>query len=474
MLVRVLLVFEDAAERERLARLLPGDEVATLTQDAATFWQQPESESADLVILDRDELPGDPGEALDRLHGLPDRPEAVIVRRHEDPDDTARLQAAGCLAILPGTLDEAQLGRTLARVVERLQKTLASRVRAEQGPRDISLQDLESRNPGTRKLFAVAGRVAASDTSLLVLGETGVGKEWLARAIHAGSPRSAGPFVAVNCGAVPETLLESELFGHERGAFTGAVRARRGYFELAHRGTLFLDEVAEMPSHLQIRLLRVLQDCRIQRLGGESEIAVDTRIIAATNRDLAAAMKSGGFRQDLYYRLAVVTLKLPPLRDRPEDVRDLALSYQKRLARKLGRPEISGIAPRALAAMEAYSWPGNVRELINVVERAVLLGDGPEIDLSDLPADIGGAGDDDLAPAGAGIFGGRIEDWLDQTLEAGRQTLTLEFERRYLAALLERNQGNLGRTAEDAGVDPRTLYNKMRQLGLRKESYKAR
>jgi DNA-binding NtrC family response regulator len=331
-----------------------------------------------------------------------------------------------------------------------------------------------SHSPAAQQILRMARRVAASDTSLLLLGETGSGKDWLARAVHSESPRCHAPFIAVNCGAVPESLLESELFGHVKGAFTGAVKDRRGYFELAHRGTLYLDEVGEMPQHLQIKLLRALQDRLIQRLGSEEVIEVDVRFIAATNRDLTAAVKNGTFRQDLYYRLAVVTLQVPALRERLEDIPELVENYLDKHTKKLNRADITGLTPRAAEALLTYDWPGNVRELVNVLERAVLLCEASTIDVVDLPVEIG-------MPPGSPFHGEAASGakplsdpgpWLDQPLDAGRLAVVADFERRYFAHHLERFRGSIAKTAEHAGVDPRTLYSKMRQLGLKKEDFK--
>lgn len=333
-----------------------------------------------------------------------------------------------------------------------------------------------TQSPAFARLLALASRVAASDTSLLILGETGSGKEWLARSIHRASPRAEGPFVAINCGAVPEGLLESELFGHEKGAFTGAHHTRRGYFEMAHHGTLFLDEIGDMPPPLQVKLLRALQDRTIQRVGGERPIEIDVRIVAATHRDLAAALRDQGFRSDLYYRLAVVTLALPPLRERRLDIPVMVAEQVEIFRRKLGRSDVRGIAPEAVMALEAHDWPGNIRELINVIERAVLLTEGPQVTLDDLPEEIARhAVPSDEPPQidpTPWSWEPWLEEWLEQPLAEGRSNLIEEFERRYLSALLERHRGHIGRTAEHSGVDPRTLYNKMRHLGLSKEAFK--
>ncbi|NNE44272.1 MAG: sigma-54-dependent Fis family transcriptional regulator, partial [Gemmatimonadetes bacterium] len=307
-------------------------------------------------------------------------------------------------------------------------------------------------------------RVAAADTTLLILGETGVGKEWLARAIHGEGPRAAGPFVAINCGAIPEGLLESELFGHKAGSFTGAVQDRRGHFETAHGGTLFLDEVGETPRQVQVRLLRVLQERVIQAVGSEREIPVDVRVMAATNRDPEDEIRSGALRQDLYYRLGVVSLTLPPLRDRREDIPALVENYFDIYRARLGR-NVLGIDRGAMDALVAHSWPGNVRELINVMERAVLLCNGEEITRADLPEAVTGDHPGVTRSVGA-------SDLFTKPLREARREAAAAFERDYLIHHLEACGGRIAETARRAGVTPRALFDRMQQLGLRKEDFR--
>jgi DNA-binding NtrC family response regulator len=339
------------------------------------------------------------------------------------------------------------------------------------------LSDFACESPAMRRLLDLARRVCASDCSLLILGETGVGKEWLARAIHEEGQRASAPFVAVNCAALPETLLESELFGHERGAFTGAERSKRGQFELAHRGTLFLDEIGDMPLHLQIKLLRVLQDRALQRLGAEQTIAIDVRIVAATNRDLEAALAAGTFRNDLYYRLAVMTLTLPPLRERREDIPALLLAYLELFRAEAGK-DVREIAPEALAALIDYGWPGNVRELINVMERAVLLCRGPVITPADLPQHVAAPGSSEVAataaPAAGNGFSILPPGWLELPLSSVRREAVDAVERRYLSEQLRRTGGRVGEAALRAGLDPRSLYDKMKRLGISKDDFRPR
>lgn len=323
-----------------------------------------------------------------------------------------------------------------------------------------------------QRFMKLVERVAGADSSLLIEGETGVGKERLARAIHAASRRRSGPFLAVNCAAIPEGLLESELFGHEQGAFTGASRSRRGYFELAHGGTLFLDEIGEVPLHLQAKLLRVLEDHAVLRVGGERSIKVDVRVITATNRDLAEEARAQRFRSDLYFRLAVVTLAIPPLRERLEDIPDLVSRFLGELSAQLGR-SVPGICDEALVALSRYAWPGNVRELINVLERALLLAPGDTITIDDLPRAISDVSspprpDEDAA----GLVAAVPSSLSDRPLREARRVIVDAFERRYLEELLRRTGGRIGDAARQAGINERSLYDLMQRHGLRKEDFR--
>jgi DNA-binding NtrC family response regulator len=323
-----------------------------------------------------------------------------------------------------------------------------------------------------QRFLRLARRVVKGESALLILGETGVGKERLARSIHSESTRSAGPFVTVNCGALPEGLLESELFGHEEGAFTGAVRARRGYFELANRGTIFLDEIGEMPLHLQVKLLRVLEDRSIRRVGSERPIEVDVRIMAATNRNLKREMEEHRFRADLYYRLAVVTLTVPALRERREDIPELARTFLDRTRRQLGRP-ITSFHPDAMEALIRHDWPGNVRELINLIERAVLLAPGNEIRVSDFRGGESFSASPEEAPLSSPYTKhAPFEDYIDRPLAEAREELSSAFEKDYLERTLTLCQGRVGDAARRSGVNERTLYAMMRRHGLRKEDFR--
>ncbi|HEY0838936.1 MAG TPA: sigma 54-interacting transcriptional regulator, partial [Vulgatibacter sp.] len=277
-------------------------------------------------------------------------------------------------------------------------------------------------------------KLALADVSVLVTGDTGTGKEVIAREIHRRSARRDGPFIAINCGAIPENLLESDLFGHVRGAFTGATQTRVGRFQAAHGGTLFLDEIGEMPPHLQVKILRALQERAVVKVGDTRLEPIDIRVVAATNQDIEKAIAAGTFREDLFYRLNVVNLHLPPLRERGDDVEVLARWFLDRFTKELGS-KVRGFKPEALGAMRRYAWPGNVRELENRVKKAVVLTDGPLIS----------AGDLDLHP-----------EKLDPVMPL--QQAKEEFQRRYINEVLERNGGNRAKTARELGVDPRTIF----------------
>jgi transcriptional regulator with PAS, ATPase and Fis domain len=295
-------------------------------------------------------------------------------------------------------------------------------------------------------VFDLVQKAARSDANILIHGESGTGKELIARAIHANSPRGAEVFVPVDCAALPDALLESELFGHERGAFTGADRTKPGMVEVAHRGTLFLDEIGELPLALQPKLLRALQERQIRRVGSTKFLGVDVRLVAATNRQIAEQVQKGEFREDLFYRVNVIAIPLPPLRDRVGDVVLLAHHFFRRYGRNRERP-LEGIDAEALRLLEAYPWPGNVRELQNVIERACALAEGPTIRVRDLPEYVRGRGRP--APATPGK---------DLPLATAREAWLRAFAQEYLTDLLRRHGGNISQAAKTANVDRKTLH----------------
>ena len=472
MLIRVLLLIESSSLRTRLVGVLAGLGVLVSEEkDPENVWHRLGQEGYDLIVASHSALPREPESWISEVRDLPNRPEVIVLLNATDQAGRASLQSGGAFAVIDQNLPLDSLSETMEGVLARYREIGVSRLSEDRQQRS-KLEDFSSESPAMRRLLELARRVTSSDTSLLILGETGVGKEWLARAIHSEGMRNSAPFVAVNCAAVPETLLESELFGHERGAFTGASRARRGCFEMAHGGTLFLDEIADIPVHLQAKLLRALQEKTIQRLGAENPIEVDVRLMAATNQDLDAAMGSGQFRADLFYRLSVVTLTVPPLRERREDIVPLVENYMAEYRKQLGRSDIEGIEENALDRMRTYGWPGNVRELINAVERAVLLCDGDVIGLEHLPEALVPKQLAGRSRSWTGELGAIAEHLLSGTLEEGKRKLLEDFERDYLVHTLRRTHGNIGKTAQIAGVDPRTIYNKMKLYELRKESFR--
>jgi len=468
MLIRTLAVAGSDADRGRIAAALAhADTLLAFARSDRELWRLLGRGSYDLVLLTRSGLPGLSPRDVAEIRELPDRPDVVVVSEPADPEQQAALQRAGCLAVVDPAVSDSSLRETLlAFVARRNQSAPTGTTPADPGC--SSLESFVSASEAMQEFMIVARRIVRTDSTLLILGETGVGKEWLARAIHADGARGRGPFIAVNCAALSESLLESELFGHERGAFTGAARSRRGFFELAHGGTIFLDEIAELPVHLQSKLLRVLEERKIRAVGGERLIDIDVRVMAATNRDLEKEMRDGRFRRDLYYRLDVVSLLLPPLRERREDVPLLARRYIDHFNLTLGS-DVRGITAEALRRLEQHAWPGNVRELINTIERACLLCASDVIRIEDLPHTLGGR-------AGAASSTGRAlvrDEWGELPWTEVRRRVLEATEREYFAQLLERCGGRVGDAARRAGIDPRSLYEKLRRYGLRKEDFRS-
>jgi two-component system, NtrC family, response regulator HydG len=313
-------------------------------------------------------------------------------------------------------------------------------------PNRCDVQELGGPSPAMRKLLALATRVAKVESTVLITGESGAGKERIARMLHDESARSAGPFVALNCSAVTETLLEGELFGHARGAFTGATQDRPGLFEAANGGTLHLDEIGEISAAMQIKLLRVLQEREVRRVGENKSRKIDVRIVAATNRDLAQSIVAGTFRQDLYYRLRVVELRVPSLRERRADVLPLARELLAEAAQRM-KCSIVGISPRAESQLLGYGWPGNVRELANTMERAVAIAQGARVELEDLPEEVR------QLPTTGAVSTGPVRPLED-------------IEKEYILAALESNGGNQTHTAKQLRIGAATLYRKLKSYGM--------
>jgi DNA-binding NtrC family response regulator len=445
---RVLVVDDDAdfceSLRDRVAAW--GFEAAGVGSGAAALQAVREDPPA-LVLLDL-VLPGMSGLAvLQTLRREAPEVAVIVITAHGTIARAVEAMRAGAYDFVTKPVDprhlEVVLGKALERQALRDQnELLASEVGERYGA-------VVGESPGMQAALAVARRAAPSGATVLLLGESGTGKEVVARAIHRWSLRAARPFVVVNGVALGGELLESELFGHEKGAFTGAHQQKRGKLEVAHGGTVFLDEIGDVRPALQAKLLRVLQDQTFERVGGTRPIRADLRFVAATNRDLAEAVRAGRFRLDLYYRLHVVTIALPPLRERASDIEPLARHFLERYRREVKRPPM-GIRPDALGCLRRHGWPGNVRELENAIERAVVLAEGPDIGVEDLPAEVRAAG----TAEGAGGNGGR-----------GYHAAVEEFKRGLIISTLRRTGGNRTQAARLLGLQRTYLARLIRDLG---------
>jgi len=440
MIPTVLVVDDDLAFRGLVVEIIKSEGYRLLeaasSEEALTVLAR---EVVDLVLTDQ-RMPGLSGIELARRARTSARAPAVIVMTaYGTIPQAVEAMQAGVADYLTKPLESPAALRQLIR------RVLGER--AESGHPD---GEFLSRDPEVLELLALVDRAAATDATVLITGDSGTGKELLARRVHSRSSRSQGPFVAVNCAAIPETLADSELFGHEKGAFTGADRRRQGRFESAKGGTLFLDEVGELSEAVQAKLLRTLEERTIERVGGTTAIPLDIRLVAATNRDLEGRVKEGRFRTDLYFRLNVVAVALPPLRDRPADLELLIPILVEAVAQRLGvGPKTTG--PEAMAALKAYSWPGNVRELRNVLERALIVATGDLIMPRDLPKL-------DATPP----------DPLQPSRDATAAPLSLEErERHAILDALQRCDGHRESAAQLLGISVRTLYNRLKQYGIR-------
>jgi len=473
MQLRVLLLINETKLRSRVRRILQGvDAFVRAPKGADATWETAGLVLSDVLVACRSVIPAPVAEYVRGLTDSSNAPALVVLSEEDDAEELATLRAAGAEAALYTEVPDHVLGDAIKRIAEGRRALLSRTIAARRATPRPELTDFVSASPAMQRFMKTVQRVVDSDAPLLIAGETGVGKERLARAIHYDSRRADGPFISVNCGAIPENLLESQLFGHEKGAFTGATRTQRGCFELAHGGTLFLDEISEMPFHLQVKLLHVLQDFEVAPVGSEKKIPIDVRVIAATNRDIREEVEEKRFRKDLYYRLGVVSVEVPPLRDRRGDIPSLASSILAGLSSRIGC-RAGAISPEAMEALCGYAWPGNVRELINVLERALLLCENDEITPGDLPEEIA-AGEDGWRSA---VLPDSIEmipdEWLAKPLKEIREAAVERFEKAYLARLLAVSEGRVGETARRAGMEPRSLFNKMKRYGLRKEDFRA-
>jgi len=452
---RVLVVEDDRVARELLEEILraEGHEVEALASGDDAVARAGVGRPYDLVISDI--RMGDGADGMEVLQAFQSKaPQTPVILITAFGDVTGAMAAIqkGAHDYVSKPFDVAELTTTVRRALERSRLLEESRQKkkGDGAERPKALAEIVGKSPPMLDVYKMVARVASTQSTILVIGESGTGKELVARAIHNHSPRASGPFVAVNCTALAEGLLESELFGHQKGAFTGAVASKRGLFEEAQGGTLFLDEIGDVGPKMQAQLLRVLQEGEIRRVGGGEPVKVDVRVVAATNRELEDEVKAGRFREDLYFRINVVTIRLPPLRERPSDIPLLVNHFLAKYAARERRTD-AGVASQAMAVLERYAWPGNVRELENVIERALALSKDGVILPSDLPPEVSGV----HAPGPAG-----------STLYDDRPTLA-ELERRYIELILRETGGNKKRAAEILGIDRRTLYRTLEREGGR-------
>ena len=444
---KLLIVDDDEDLRTQMKWALSADYDVCLAEDRKSALAAMNKEKPEVVTLDLG-LPPQPAGVeegfaiLDQILDEYGNTKVIIITGRGEKEHALRAIEKGACDFFykPIELDELKivLGRTFhIAQLEREQRELKQRLS------DDTFEFMIGTSQVMQDIFSMIRKIATTDAPVLIIGESGTGKELVARAVHRQGLRATGPFIPINCSAIPENLIESELFGHEKGTFTGAHAQRKGRFEMAEGGTLFLDEIGEVPTMLQVKLLRFLQEKTIERIGGRQQIEVDTRVLAATNRNLEEAIKNGSFREDLYYRLNVLRINLPPLRDRQTDILLLAKTFLDRYCQE-HRKKIKGFSDQAVNAIEGYAWPGNVRELENRVKRAVIMSDGKKISLEDLEMES-----------------------LD--IETKRMTLKdarEDVEKKLIIKAIARNDNNLSKAATDLGISRPTLYDMMDKLEI--------
>jgi two-component system response regulator HydG len=447
----VLVIDDDAAHAESLGEALESmDYSPTVVHSGRQGLAALSGEEFNLVLTDLRMSDVDGMEILDAARRKGDS-EVVMVTGHGSVESAVEAMRAGAAHYITKPVNIGELREVLARILERQQLRRRNTELEARLDERYGFASIIGRSEPIQSVFRVLRQVAPTDVTVLITGESGTGKELVARALHQNSRRRNAPFIALNCAALPESLLESELFGHERGAFTGATSRKIGHIENAGGGTLFLDEVGDMPLTTQVKILRVLEQREIVRVGSSAVIPVDIRVIAATNQDLGEAVAQRRFREDLYFRLKVVSIDLPPLRERVSDVPLLVESFVRELSERHGT-NVRGVTPDVLRVLQAQPWPGNVRELRNVIENMVVTGAHEVLQPSDLPPALrDGGGEPAVAEAGG--------------LQLAGMTAA-DVEREHIRATLERTGGNRARAARLMGIGERTLYRKIREYGL--------
>ncbi len=473
---KILIIEDDPVVRNLLKEIFARRKVAAkAVESLAQAEEAVTKEAFDMVMLDIRLPDGDGQHFLERLATLPDRPIVVMVTGFGSIESAVSCMRAGAFDYILKPFTPGQIDVILGKGQAYRQLLQVNRLLSNQSAEDDGM--LVGRSPAMLRLRQLIERVAPTDATVLVTGENGTGKEMIAHEIYRRSPRRQNPFIKVNCAAISENLIESEFFGHERGAFTGATERREGRFELANQGTLLLDEVSEIPANLQAKLLRVLQEREFERVGGNRTIKVNVRIIATSNRDLLAHVEQGAFRQDLYYRLNVFPVHVPALRERGDDILLLADHFLGRAARRFGI-RVAGFSPSARSALMGYRWPGNVRELQNTIERAVILTEpGRTVSASalglpfvpglELPPETGAHFNEGADAAGVGEPGlaetAEISSSVSVTDANGAVLTIAELEKQAILAALRQTAGNRTKAAEVLGISIRTLRNKLQE-----------
>jgi two-component system, NtrC family, response regulator len=446
----LLLVDDDEAIRTQMKWALSADYEIISAEDRAGAVENFKKKKPAVTLLDLGlpPRPTDPDEGLAtlaELKAVDEMAKVIVISGQGEKKNALEAVAAGAYDFLCKPIDPDELKLLLKRCIYLADLEREYR-KAKESQRVTVFEDMMGASPQMQGVFSFIRKVATTTASVLLLGESGTGKEMAALAIHRRSPRKDGPFVPINCNAIPENLLESELFGHEKGSFTGATMQRVGLVETAKGGTLFLDEIGELPASIQVKLLRYLQEQRFQRVGGRQELTSDARIIAATNVDLKAGINQGSFREDLYFRLAVLVISLPPLRERGDDAVMLAQEFLQKYAAQNGKANIAFV-PEALRAINRHPWPGNVRELQNRIKRAVIMADSRRITEKDLELSTG------------------IGFSSSTTLKEARESV----EREMIQRALKRNLGRISSAAAELGISRPTLYELMEKLGISRE-----
>jgi two-component system, NtrC family, response regulator HydG len=460
---RILIVDDEPDMVENCTRILRRAGYRVLaTTDPERALALIESDRPDVLLTDLKMPEMDGMELMRRAHEVDPALPVIMITAFGTIESAVAAVKAGAFDYLPKNFSVDDLTVDVERALRQRALGVENRNLRAQLAAALGLENVVGRSAAMTQVFELVKKAARSEANILVLGESGTGKELIARAIHANSPRAAHAFIPVDCASLPENLLESELFGHEKGAFTGAVRTKPGLMELADGGTLFLDEIGELPVGLQSKLLRALQERQVRRVGGTSLVDVDVRVVSATNRDTRDAILKGTFREELYYRINVIEIRLPPLRERSGDIPLLVHTF----LRRYGQGRVHTCDEPAMALLEAYRWPGNVRELQNVIERACALADGDTITPADLPEHVRG-GQPAAATDAASIAGGVALDAGSLPLKEAKEQWMGVLEASYLRQLLDRHHGNISAAAKTAGIDRKTFHRLVGKHGIR-------